>query len=399
MFLPLKSYVEPLIFKEISAKFALPMAKLPSKPQLFLCFVLYFWSFEAFAQTVPNTDTTKVFKIRSKLLVVPLVGRSPETDWNGGLAGAYIFKTQKADTNLRTSTIPFGLIYTARKQLLVGIGGNIFFPKERYILRFENTFSYFPDRFWGLGNQSKEAKMESYTYLQYYLNPQILRSIGKNFFIGAVVEHQRIIKMEYQSNGLFDQEQVNGRYKGLTLGVGGVFTFDSRNHAYVSDKGSLVQLAFTRFHKAIGSDFTYSQFRFDIRKYLKIGRQQVLALQSLGILTSGDVQFRSMGIIGGSNIMRGYYNGRFRDKVSMALQAEFRTPVYKRLGMVAFGGIGRVSHEVSSFELNNFKKSFGAGLRFAVLKQEKFNLRVDYGWGEIEGKYRGNLYVVAMEAF
>ncbi|MFN8356216.1 MAG: BamA/TamA family outer membrane protein [Spirosomataceae bacterium] len=367
---------------------------------LFLFLYLFGWLLlNVQAQTVPVTDTTKIFKQQSKLLVVPLVGRSPETNWNGGFAGAYIFKTHKTDSTLRTSTIPFGVIYTTRKQLLIGLGGNVFFPKEKYILRFENTFSYFPDRFWGLGNNTKESNLESYTYLQYYLNPQLLRHLGRNFFVGAVLEHQNIIKMDYTPNGLFDQENVTGREGGVTMGIGGVFTFDSRNHAYVSNKGSLVQLAFTRFHRAFGSDFTYSQFRFDLRKYLKIGREKVLALQSLGIITEGNVQFRSMGVIGGSSIMRGYYNGRYRDKVSMALQAEFRTPIYGRLGMVAFAGIGRVAPSLATFELNDFKKSFGAGLRFAVLKKEKFNVRVDYGFGEIEGKYHGNLYVVAMEAF
>jgi hypothetical protein len=46
--------------------------------------------------------------------------------------------------------------------------------------------------------------------------------------------------------------------------------------------------------------------------------------------------------------------------------------------------------------LNDFKYSFGGGIRFAVDTKEKLNIRVDYGIGQ--GKNSG-LYLQLGEAF
>jgi len=77
--------------------------------------------------------------------------------------------------------------------------------------------------------------------------------------------------------------------------------------------------------------------------------------------------------------MRGYYDGRYRDKDQVVLQAEYRMPVYRRLGAVVFGGIGNVSNNCDYIALEGLKYSYGGGLRIALTRSEKLNLRLDYG--------------------
>ena len=95
----------------------------------------------SFPQSQDSTNMEIVYK--NKLLIFPLVALSTETNWVFGLANAFIFKTFKKDPTLRTSTIPSGFLYTLNNQILVAIGANIFLPKEKYIIRFENSFSKF----------------------------------------------------------------------------------------------------------------------------------------------------------------------------------------------------------------------------------------------------------------
>ncbi len=68
-----------------------------------------------------------------------------------------------------------------------------------------------------------------------------------------------------------------------------------------------------------------------------------------------------------------------RDKNQAVLQAEYRVPVYRRLGAVAFGGVGNVSNGCDFLSFTSVKYSYGGGVRIALTKSEKLNLRLDYG--------------------
>ena len=94
--------------------------------------------------------------------------------------------------------------------------------------------------------------------------------------------------------------------------------------------------------------------------------------------------------------MRGYYDGRYKDKDMLEFQGEYRFPVYKRFSAVAFGGGGTVGNTFSDYSLSDLKFSYGAGLRIALDKREKLNLRLDYGIGQ--GKNNG-FYLQLGEAF
>ncbi len=79
--------------------------------------------------------------------------------------------------------------------------------------------------------------------------------------------------------------------------------------------------------------------------------------------------------------MRGYYEGRYRDKFLMLMQLEYRHMFAKRFGFAVFGGAGNVSEDMLSYNLKDIKYNYGGGLRFRFNEEEKVNLRVDIGIG------------------
>ena len=93
-------------------------------------------------------------------------------------------------------------------------------------------------------------------------------------------------------------------------------------------------------------------------------------------------------------MMRGYYQGRYRDKMIMSAQAEYRFPVVWRFGAVAFASAGQVADNMSQFNFPRMHYAAGAGVRFSVLPSENFNLRVDAAYGD-----RWNVYVLLTESF
>ena len=320
------------------------------------------------------------------VLILPIIARSIETGWSFGGAGAGTFRLRSHDTAAtlrdtvsRTSNVEAVALYTTRKQFVSAINGSIYFPGEHWILNEQLSYSSFPDEFWGLGKKAPNSNEEDYSFKQYFafLHPQLL--IAKKLFLGVVYQYQRVFNIDYDSGGLFDTQKVVGRGGYHISGLGLSITYDTRNNAFAPDRGSMLQFYFDQFAPYFGSNYLYTSYILDLRRFISVYRNQVLALQAFGSFNSGEVPLRSLAYLGGSSLMRGYYEGRYRDKNAAVIQAEYRIPLFWRLGAVGFGDIGNVGPELKDVNLEHFKYSYGGGLRVALNQKERLNLRLDYG--------------------
>jgi outer membrane translocation and assembly module TamA len=93
--------------------------------------------------------------------------------------------------------------------------------------------------------------------------------------------------------------------------------------------------------------------------------------------------------------MRGYYEGRYRDKYYVALQGECRLRLTRRWGLVGWAGMGDVAGNLDSFRLTSFKPTLGVGVRFALDPEEVLNVRADFAYG----RNTNGVYFNAKEAF
>jgi outer membrane protein assembly factor BamA len=189
---------------------------------------------------------------------------------------------------------------------------------------------------------------------------------------------------------------VPGRDGYHISGFGGSFTYDTRNNAFSPDQGEMLQFYFNRFAHYFGSDYDYTNFVLDLRKFIMIYRHEVLAIQAYGFFNAGETPLRSLALLGGANFMRGYYQGRYRDKNLGIVQSEYRIPLFWRFGATVFGDLGNVAPNLAGINFQGIKYSYGGGIRFALNPTEKLNLRLDYGIGE--GKSNG-FYFQLGEAF
>ncbi len=338
-------------------------------------------------------DATK----KKQVVVFPVVAKSIETGWAFGVAGSLTFKPFKKDTISRTSNLQVLALYSTKKQFVSAINGSQYFNKEKYILLEQISYSSFPDKFWGLGKNSSNNAEEPYQFQQFYLYTHLMRKLAPHLFVGSLFEFQKVWNIRYQPGGLFDQQNIAGRGGYQVSGLGASITYDSRNNAFSPNKGSFIQFYVNHFAPVFGSNFLFTNFVLDVRKYIPVCTNQVLALQLYSFNNSGEnIPIRSLATFGGASRMRGYYEGRYKDKQEFVIQSEYRFPIYKRFGAVLFGGVGNVHHTVSDFSLSNIKYSYGGGLRVAINKSEKLNIRVDYG---IAGGPNKGFYLQIGEAF
>ncbi len=336
--------------------------------------------------------------LKNHLLVLPVIARSIETSWSFGTAVSGTFHINKNDSAIRTSNVQGLVLYSLKKQFVAAINGTIYFPGEKYILNEQISYSFFPDKFWGLGRVAPDSNAESYNFEQFYIYLHGQRALSRHLFIGVIYEYQRLFKVQYTAGGLFDKENVAGRDGYQVSGLGASLTYDTRNDAFAPDKGIFLQGYFNHFAPLFGSDYTYTNYVVDVRSFIKTYKRQVLAMQAYIFLNDGTVPLRSLASLGGANSMRGYYDGRYRDKNQVVFQAEYRAPIFWRLGAVAFGGVGNVSHNGGSiFSTDNVKYSYGAGFRVSLTRSERLNLRLDYGIGR--GGQSSGFYFQLGEAF
>jgi outer membrane translocation and assembly module TamA len=110
----------------------------------------------------------------------------------------------------------------------------------------------------------------------------------------------------------------------------------------------------------------------------------------------GNPPFYQLAMLGGASMMRGNYGGQYRDKALLAVQAEYRLPVWKRFGAVGFVGLGNVGPSIREINLSRLKYSLGGGLRYRLDSKEGTNLRLDFAWGS---KASTGFYLTVQEAF
>ena len=129
-------------------------------------------------------------------------------------------------------------------------------------------------------------------------------------------------------------------------------------------------------------DYNFLDVELDVRQYWAIKEDQVFAANVYLRSMSGDVPFYKVPALGGSQRMRGYFHGRYRDNTYAMMQAEYRQYFWRKFGFVVFGGLGNVAERLVDYDLGSMNYSFGGGLRFKFNEEQKINLRMDIGIGQ-----------------
>jgi len=329
-------------------------------------------------------------------LAYPFVFYSPETEIAFGAGGIVFFRTTTR-TFIQPSKVVFSGYYTSNKQYYIGITPEVYFPgKDTFFAKVNIVFSKEILKFYGIGNDSPEIENAGYEMDVFKLNAEVYK---KNFIFSEV---QTGINYNYSNNDMVDKknnpnlvsETVPGHDGGRTAGFGLGSFFDSRDNLFYPAGGGYYKFSFTYFSPVFGSSFEYGRYILDIRRYYS-KNDHILAVQIYGALSSGYPPFFDTPALGGSMHMRGYFEGRYRDRQYLTGQLEYRKIFWWRIGGIAFISAGDVADRVRDFTLGTFKISYGFGLRFVFDEEERINVRVDYG----RGKGTDGIYFNIEEAF
>ena len=351
---------------------------------------------------VHSQQVDSTHKKGKSIFYYPLIFYTPETELAFGCGGIFTFRTSK-NQGSNPSQIGSVSYYTTNQQYLITINPELYVKANRYYISAGIAYANLMDKFYGIGNHTRDIPDAAYYTSRFglLLNIQrraLLAPIGnlfRNINFGLILDFASDRIADKKDNPYLLERQVRGTEGGITSGMGYTMVWDTRDNIFFPHSGSYHQWKHVFFCAPLGSDYDFNQYILDLRRYFPLAKDQVLGIQFYNNNTGGYPPFYRLPALGGGVLMRGYYQGRYRDQNYMMAQLEYRMIVWWRVGLAVFTATGDVAPQLRDFQLNEFKYSAGFGLRFVLDVIEKLDMRLDFGFG----KKTSGVYVAIQEAF
>ncbi len=331
----------------------------------------------------------------SGYVLFPIVFYTPETKVGAGATAVLFKKHYKSETEEKSDSLSAVFLYTMQNQMLSALVGDKYFDKAFYHIKLTSSLSRFPQKYYGVGNDTNASDEEGYTpfYVKNELVTQV-RTVEK-IYAGTVIIPGYYKLLDSENNRGIDSYYQSHPENGWFTGGGFQINRDSRDATIYPTKGSNSIISAVFFRKNGLSSYDFNRYLIDHRTYLPAFFGGVFAFQLYGESVTGEPPLNYVPRLGGQNLLRGYYQGRYMDNIYLAAQTEYRVPIYWRLGATFFGAAGNVYDKFENINGKKLKYSGGFGLRFALNRQKNINFRFDLGVSPDDV----NVYFNVLEAF
>lgn len=301
-----------------------------------------------------------------------------DTKFGLGLVAAGLYRTDPNDSILPPSNVSLYGDVSSVGFYMLGVRGNHIAPKGRYRIDYHLYFYSFPSDFWGIGYEmgDNDANKSDMKRWQAQAEVSFLFRVADNFYIGPMASYDYVIGKHIERPELLqgmDQHTWN-------VGAGVSLVYDNRDNLTNPHRGICLNISQMFRPRFMGNDYAFSTTAFRFDAYQRLGKGTVLAEDIGANLNFGNPSWGMMAELGGTHSMRGYYEGRYRDKHSLEATIELRQHVWKRNGIVVWVGAGTIFPKFSALRSKQILPNAGVGYRWEFKKN--VNVRLDYGFGK-----------------
>lgn len=301
-----------------------------------------------------------------------------DTKFGLGLVAAGLYRTDPNDSILPPSNVSLYGDVSSVGFYMLGVRGNHIAPKGRYRIDYHLYFYSFPADFWGIGHEmgDNDANKSDMKRWQAQAEVSFLFRVADNFYIGPMASYDYVIGKHIERPELLqgmDQHTWN-------VGAGVSLVYDNRDNLTNPHRGIYLNINQMFRPGFMGNDYAFSTTAFRFDAYQRLGKGTVLAEDIRANLNFGNPSWGMMAELGGTHSMRGYYEGRYRDKHSLEATVELRQHVWKRNGIVVWVGAGTIFPKFSALRSKQILPNAGVGYRWEFKKN--VNVRLDYGFGK-----------------
>lgn len=308
---------------------------------------------------------------------------SSDTKLGLGMVAAGFYRSDPADTATMLSNVSlYGDVSTVGFYM-VGIRGNHIFRHDRDRLEYDLYFYSFPRKFWGIGYEAGNDIDHCSKFDEKFVEAKLkyLHRIAHHLYLGPGVEYHYAHAGNLRSPDYWDGLRLHSS----TYTVGLSVQYDSRDNLTATEHGVMVSLQQRFSPRFMGNSQAFSSTELTASAFKNVWRGGVLAAHLHGLCNYGDVPWPLMATFGGSNSMRGYYDGRFRDKCAVDFTLELRQHIWRRNGIVVWAGFGSVFPKWSAMRFDRLLPNGGVGYRWEFKKRT--NVRLDFGIGRSETSF------------
>lgn len=366
-----------------------------------------------------NVDRT--FEKKIDWSIAPGPNYSSDVGFGIGFLLAGLYRLDRTDSITVPSNVSIYGNFTTQKFVLLRFSGDNIFNHNKQRLSYSGAFVYFPGAFYGVGYGAGEAGyVQKLTTTMGIARISYCTSVFKRLYLGvsagidytgATYEETHMVEfMQSIEDGTREKPQGSlgelydlwnhgeGVYKpelqdpfsnfiretgdkpnAFNVNFGVFAQYDTRDVTFNASKGVFLKAEAKWYPSLLGNTGrNFGRFTLTFDFYQKLWKGCVLAYDLYADFTAGTPSWHMYAKMGGMERMRGYYEGRYRDKRLVETQVELRQKIYRRHGIAAWIGGGQV-WGTEKFRWDNTLYSFGCGYRFEFKKG--MNIRLDYGWG------------------
>lgn len=325
-----------------------------------------------------------------EVLILPGIFTTPETGFGAG-AGLFVLdRPISGSRGSKANALRIGAIYTEKKQFIVRGSLEKYLNGERDLLSASVVAQEYPDSFFGIGSNTRVVDEEKYISHAWNAQAKYLHEYSSNLYFGAyaLLSDERIDHLT--PDGFLalrtdqNKNQINGIDPVRLGGAGITIRLDTRDDYQDPTKGYFVEGGTILYRKAFGSTHEFNTTTLDGRWFVPLTTADNplrLGFQTVITSNNGSPPFQSLAQLGGRDVLRGYFLGRFRDRNLLAFQSELRIPLRGKWGAVGYAAVGNVSKSWDGMRAKEFKPAGGIGARYRFSDVQKVNLRLDFTWG------------------
>ncbi|MGJ1319037.1 polymerase [Sphingobacterium spiritivorum] len=336
----------------------------------------------------------------ASFMVLPAAGYAQESGFEYGIAGTYNFYVDKSDPTNRTSSLILMGTMTTKSQKNIKLNSDIWTKNNDYHILSEFRYRDWPFNFYGLGNDTWESDEDKIGQKLFRARIDVEKKITSSYYAGININYEHFKYEDQETGGIYDQQDLIGKTGGQFLAFGISQLFDTRDVTTFTTKGYYARLRYAYAPDFWGNEnFRGNLFDIDLRGFYPVSKTLSVAMQGIYRSTFGErIPFYQYRDLGGDNIMRGYYLGRYKDRNYIAGQAELRYRFHPRFGITGFGGTGSTFSKEHDIRL---VPSYGAGIRYFFSLEHSSTVRFDYSFGEKRPgeKRQSGFYLSISEAF
>ena len=303
---------------------------------------------------------------------------STDTKLGVGLVASGLYHATPSDSLLPPSNVSIFSDISTVGFYMIGVRGTHIFPSDRQRIDYTVYFYSFPTYFWGIGydkgdNDDNKSKMNRW---QTQVKASWLFRASGNLFMGPTIAVDYITAHHVKRPELLEGQ----RKSTFNAGAGATLLYDTRDNLTAPRRGVYLWLQQVFRPHFAGNHYAFTTTDVRTSGYIGLWNGSTLALDMRAQFNYGNPSWGMLAQLGGSSAMRGYYEGRYRDKHKIETQVELRQHVWRRNGIVVWAGAGTVFDKPGSIQLRHVLPNYGVGYRWEFKKN--VNVRLDYGFGK-----------------